>query len=116
MGTNKWAAIGCLFGVAAYLSCCAIGRRKPDFRALIESPVAGALIVAGFHLAYCVFFEPGHLAHIVDGDGNKVRDHALMVEIGELHSIHIFVAGIVTVYLGCASLYKACKDAIQSSP
>lgn len=110
MGINKWAAAGCVFGLAAYLISCAVRRSEPDMRRCVESPLAGALIIAGAHLAYCVYWLPMHMGHIVDEHGDHVRDGGLSIQFGELHSLHIFVAGVMTVYMGIASLIRYCKN------
>lgn len=67
---------------------------------------AGAL--AGIHLSCCVVYVD-HLIHITPVPGRLFDRAAFDMSVGEIHGIHIFVAGILTSLVAIIGLWKFCK-------
>lgn len=87
----------------------------------MEAGACGSGVVAGVHLALGAWF-PALLVHLVGASGNHIDRADLFVEagnglfkkadvilqIGEIHSLHIFLGGVATAILAGGGLWKFC--------
>lgn len=107
---------GCVLGLAGYLVSCWRRRRPPELAHVFESGGWGAGVVAGLHLAWCAF-SPSHLVHVLTSDHQPIEGVAtvpviqpMIVEMGEIHRVHIFAAGVATAYLAIMYLVGVCRE------
>jgi hypothetical protein len=118
MTMNFALLLGAGLGVAVYLLACWQFRKTPEIILCVESILLGAGVPSGGHLIYCAF-EPKHLVHITHYDGKAADPAALQltVNLGEWHTVEVFIGGFVGAFfclIGLVSIYK--KAASTTTP